>query len=65
MSISAKDVMVFIDPPSQAYYQDRLFQDAPMLNRDNCLSPFHELGNSLSERIMIDGYRSVINDILI
>lgn len=47
MSISAKDIMVFIDPSSRAYYQDRLFQDASMLNRDNCLSPFHELRKSL------------------
>lgn len=50
MSISAKDIMVFVDPTSQAYYQDRLFQDDPVLNRDNCLSPFHELRNSLSAK---------------
>ena len=43
MNISAKEVMVFIDPSSQAYYQDCLFQDDPVLNRDNCLSPSHEL----------------------
>lgn len=48
MTVSAKDVMVFIDPTSSAYYQDRLFQDDPVLNRDNCLSPFIELNRSLS-----------------
>jgi len=42
--------MVFIDPSSQAYYQDRLFQDDSVLNRDNYLSPFHELRNSLLEK---------------
>lgn len=50
MNASCKDIMVFIDPSSQAYYQDRLFQDDPVLNRDNCLSPFHELRDSLSEK---------------
>jgi len=43
MNLSPKDVMVFIDPSSQAYYQNRLFQDDSVLNRDNCLSPFHKL----------------------
>jgi hypothetical protein len=50
MSISGKDVIVFIDPPSAHYYHDRLFQDDPVLNRDNCLSPFHELRDSLLEK---------------
>lgn len=43
-----KNVMVFIDPSSEAYYQDRLFQDDSVLNRDDCLSPFIELSRSLS-----------------
>jgi hypothetical protein len=50
MNISAKDIMVFIDPSSEHYYEDRLFQDDPVLNRDNCLSPFHELRDSLFEK---------------
>ena len=50
MNIATKDVTVFIDPSSEHYYEDRLFQDDPVLNRDNCLSPFHELRNSLLEK---------------
>jgi len=50
MPNSDTDVMVFIDPSSGAYYQDRLFQDDPVLNRDNCLSPFVELNRALSAR---------------
>jgi len=37
MNLSPKEVMVFIDPPSKHYYHNRLFQDDPLLNRDNCL----------------------------
>ena len=47
MNLSPKDVVVFADPPSQHYYRNRLFQDDPVLNRDNSLSPFHELRDSL------------------
>ena len=47
MTDSRKDVMVFIDPSSKAYYLDRLFQDDPVLNRDNCLSAFVELNRGL------------------
>lgn len=47
MNLSPKEVMVFIDPSSKHYYQNRLFQDDHVLNRDNCLSPFHELRDSL------------------
>jgi len=50
MTSSTKIVMVFIDPSSKAYYRDRLFQDDPILNRDNCLSPSIELNRSLSEK---------------
>lgn len=50
MSVSRENVMVFIDPTSGDYSQDRLFQDDPILNRDNCLSPFHELRNYLSAK---------------
>jgi hypothetical protein len=39
MNLSPKDVMVFIDLSSKHYYHDRLFQDDPVLNRDNCLIP--------------------------
>jgi hypothetical protein len=42
--------MIFIDPSSQKYYQDRLFQDDPVLNRNNCLSLFIELSKSLFEQ---------------
>ena len=52
MNISAKDVMVFIEPSSKHYYQDRLFQDDPVLNRDNCLSPFHELMGCIYESVI-------------
>jgi hypothetical protein len=39
MNILANDMMVFIDPSSKHYYHNRLFQDDPLLNRDNCLIP--------------------------
>lgn len=45
-----EEVMVFVDPPSGAYHQDRLFHDGPALNRDNCLSPFIELSKYLAKK---------------
>ena len=41
MNPSPNEVVVSIDPSSKSYYEDRLFQGDPVLNRDNCLSPFH------------------------
>ncbi len=40
---------IFIDPPYTAYYNDLLFSDDPILNRDNCLGmykPLHDLYNA-------------------
>jgi len=50
MNLLPKDVMVFIDPQSQWFYQDRLFEDDPVLIRDNFLSPFIELRSALSAK---------------
>jgi hypothetical protein len=50
MDLLSREVMLFVDPPSKHYYHDRLFQDDPVLNRDNCLSPYHELRDSLLEK---------------
>lgn len=50
MNLSPKDVIVFIDPSSEHYYHDRLFHDDAVLNRDNSLSPFHALRDSLLQK---------------
>jgi hypothetical protein len=41
---------IFIDPPSPAYYQDRLFEISdPVLNRDDSLQPFFDLRAALEK----------------
>jgi len=45
---------IFIDPPSKAYYEDRLFDDAnPVLNRDDTLAPFIRLRVDLEQQGII------------
>lgn len=44
MTVEQRVKSVFIDPPSPAYYKDRLFDIAnPVLNRDDTLLPFFKL----------------------
>lgn len=42
---------VYVDPPSKAYYEDRLFDYAnPVLNRDDTLTPFIRLRAALEQQ---------------
>jgi hypothetical protein len=42
---------IFIDPPSSAYYRNRLFDiDDPVLNRDDTLDPFIRLKSRIAEQ---------------
>lgn len=42
---------IYLDPPSKAYYEDRLFdQSNPILNRDDTLTPFIRLRDSLKQQ---------------
>ena len=40
----------FIDPPSEAYYEDKLFSRDPVLNLDDRLSPFVRLKEALNSQ---------------
>jgi len=50
VSLEQRDIVVLIDPPSDRYGNDRLFEDDPILNRDDCLSPFRLLKAALTSR---------------
>lgn len=51
MNASAPEVVVYIDPPSPAYYADKLFDTSdPVLNRDDSLLPYAELREALRAR---------------
>ena len=51
MSASTQNVAVYIDPPSPAYYADRLFDTSdPVLNRDDSLLPYAQLRETLNAR---------------
>ena len=42
---------IYIDPPSKAYYKDRLFdQSDPVLNRDDTLAPFIRVREALGRK---------------
>lgn len=41
---------IYVDPPSKAYYEDRLFDhDNPVLNRDDTLAPFIRLRETFEQ----------------
>jgi len=40
--VAAMNCILYLDPSSEAFYEDRLFQDSA-LNRDDCLAPFVRL----------------------
>lgn len=47
---SGKINNIYVDPPSHAYYEDRLFDHAnPVLNRDDTLAPFIRLRTALEQ----------------
>jgi hypothetical protein len=57
----AKNIKVFIDPSSEAFYNNALFNESdPLLNRDNCLSPFIYLKKYLESQ----GYETNTADYL-
>jgi hypothetical protein len=50
MSTSLKQAAVFVDPPSPAYYADRLFDTSnPILNRDDSLLPYARVREAFNE----------------
>jgi hypothetical protein len=50
MAAVAKDIAVFVDPPSPWFCEDRLFEEDRAINIDDRLRPFIELSKSLSEK---------------
>lgn len=51
MSVIISRVAAYIDPPSPAYYADKLFDTAdPLLNRDDSLLPYAQLRETLEKR---------------
>jgi len=48
--VKPEDIMIFIDPSYESYYEDVLFDPDSIYNRDDCLSPYIYLKKTANSR---------------